>query len=403
MGKRIAIIGAGAGGILSIAKLLDSSVRPHDIIWIDPYFNVGRIGDKYRTVESNDEVWEWHSVLEKYKCLTKYTRLLRGFEYHRNENLSVIADILTRITHDFQRLPITCIRDTVTDMKYDPKHNWKLYFRTHRRIRATHVILSTGSHPKGGPANVQCPDNNSICGREVIPLDQALNINILKTLIHPDECVVIVGSGQSAVLLMKYLAEMNVKAITNVYRHSLQQTIASLRGGTKRWALAHMGNIIDVLSNYKEAKRPIIEQTRRVDEILGDHTESKRYLFGVRSDDVLSHCGNAMCPVIRVRSDDLLNDDRKDDIIIQRVHESEIGNVTCAKLIYATGYERNDLPKCNIQLNIDNPDGILGPSIYGIGIAFPDIDHVGGNVMKRVGLTSFSRSLDRRLPLWSIL
>lgn len=350
MRRKIAIIGAGVGGILMIAKLLDASVRPHHIIWIDPYFNVGRIGDKYRTVESNDEVWEWHDVLKKYKCLSKYTKLLEGYDHHRNENLSVIADVLAQITRDFRTLPITCIQDYVTKMHYGRKHHcirWKLYFQNYHDIRVSHVILSTGSHPKSGPTYVSCPNNNSICGKQVIPLDQALNINILKTLVRPNDCVVIVGSGQSAVLLMKYLNEMNVKSITNVYRHSLQQTIAGLRGGTKRWALAHMGNIVEVLTHSNERK------------------------------------DNA-------------------DIEIQRVHESEIGNVTCAKLIYATGYERNDLPECDIQLDQDNPDGILGPCIYGIGIAFPDIDNVNGNVMKRVGLASFSKTLDRRLPLWNI-
>ena len=102
MRRKIAIIGAGVGGILMIAKLLDASIRPHHIVWIDPYFNVGRIGDKYRTVESNDEVWEWHDVLKKYKCLSKYTKLLEGYDHHRNENLSVIADVLAQITQDFR-------------------------------------------------------------------------------------------------------------------------------------------------------------------------------------------------------------------------------------------------------------------------------------------------------------
>lgn len=66
MPRKYAIIGAGVGGILIIAKLLDHSVNPSDIIWIDPTFNVGRINECYRTVESNDFVHEWEAVLDRY-------------------------------------------------------------------------------------------------------------------------------------------------------------------------------------------------------------------------------------------------------------------------------------------------------------------------------------------------
>lgn len=330
MKQKIAVVGAGVGGILTIAKLLDNPIRdPSDIVWIDPFFNVGRIGDKYRTVESNDEVWEWCNVLNKYKCLNKYAHTLDKYRQNDNENLSVIADVLMEITTEFRNL-ITCIQDVVTNMIFND-NIWKLDFQTKDNISVDCIILSTGSQPKNNADNV-------INGKTIIPLDQALDINILKTLVHPEDCIVVVGSGQSAILLLKHLNEMNVKSITNVYRHSLQQTIASLRGGTKRWALTH-----------------------------------------------LTACGG--------------NSPKEN---IERIHESDINNISCNKLIYATGYERNNLPSSVPTLDLDNPDGILGPSIYGIGIAFPDIDIVDGHVIKRVGLASFSRTLDRRIPLWKL-
>lgn len=333
MPRKIAIIGAGVGGILAIAKLLDCSVKPSEIVWIDPSFSAGRINEKYRTVESNDFVEEWCAVLDKYACLKKYKRSLEDLEQHVNENLCVIADVLLRVTKELQRSRIKCVQDWVTSMNYNANRSeWKLYLQKYRRVRVKQVIISPGSHPKTGPSSYITPDGH-VNAKEVIELDKALNINTLRMLVKPTDCVVIVGSGQSAVLLMKYLSELGVHSITNVYRLTLEQTINSLRGGTLIWAKTHMQNVKEV----------------------------------------------------------------------ERIHESDVNTVKCSKIIYATGFERNDLPECNIPLDLDNPDGILAPSLFGFGIAFPDIMvKDDGQKMRRVGLTSFCRTLDRRFPIWNI-
>ena len=47
-----AIIGAGPAGIAAIGKLLDIGTAPKDILWVDPAFNVGDLGDKWAPVSS---------------------------------------------------------------------------------------------------------------------------------------------------------------------------------------------------------------------------------------------------------------------------------------------------------------------------------------------------------------
>ena len=48
-----AVIGAGPAGIAVIGKLLDYGVGPKEIAWIDPAFQVGDFGTKWRNVSSN--------------------------------------------------------------------------------------------------------------------------------------------------------------------------------------------------------------------------------------------------------------------------------------------------------------------------------------------------------------
>ena len=48
-----AIIGAGPAGIIVVGLLLDLGTDPKSIIWVDPEFNVGRMGKYYSTVPGN--------------------------------------------------------------------------------------------------------------------------------------------------------------------------------------------------------------------------------------------------------------------------------------------------------------------------------------------------------------
>ena len=47
------VIGAGPAGIATVGKLLDKGIPAHDILWVDPYFQVGDFGRLWSQVSSN--------------------------------------------------------------------------------------------------------------------------------------------------------------------------------------------------------------------------------------------------------------------------------------------------------------------------------------------------------------
>ena len=51
-----AVIGAGPAGIAAVGRLIDHGVKPQDIVWIDPFFQVGDLGRKWSQVSSNTKV-----------------------------------------------------------------------------------------------------------------------------------------------------------------------------------------------------------------------------------------------------------------------------------------------------------------------------------------------------------
>ena len=48
-----AVIGAGPAGITAVAELLANKIDKSAILWLDPEFDVGRLGTYYRNVPGN--------------------------------------------------------------------------------------------------------------------------------------------------------------------------------------------------------------------------------------------------------------------------------------------------------------------------------------------------------------
>lgn len=76
----------------------------------------------------------------------------------------------------------------------------------------------------------------------------------------------------------------------------------------------------------------------------------------------------------------------------------------CNKIVYAAGFERNDLPPINgsaSSVSYDSNTGIIAPHLFGIGIAFPEVQiDPMGNRENRVGLNSFMAYAQRIMPEW---
>ena len=76
----------------------------------------------------------------------------------------------------------------------------------------------------------------------------------------------------------------------------------------------------------------------------------------------------------------------------------------CNKIIYAIGYQRNELPTiehCD-YIAYDDQTGIIGPHLFGLGIAFPETytDEETGKKIPKVGLLGFMKYAKRIIPEW---
>lgn len=324
------VIGGGPGGILSIAKLLDSNISGNQILWIDDAFQVGRIGQYYKNVPSNDTVQDWIDFLRVYSSLHPFISCLENLDPTSNENLGVIYRVFLEITQHFHSLVDSC-SGTVKELKYD-QNQWYIYIKKQRRIdRADKVILATGSHP------IDLNYQRSLY-TQTIPLDLAIDEIKLSEYINSTDTVAVIGSGQSAVLIMKYLDELGVSQTINLYKMTLEESVKSLKAITKKWAV--------------------------------------KFLLRKNQDSI-----------IRVPN---------------TVNNREKWLPQCNKIIYAVGYERNPLPKIRgIGFDTEAHDGILSLNLFGVGIAFPSISEDSeGHVIRRVGFTSFTRFLDEHVPSW---
>jgi hypothetical protein len=331
------IIGAGPGGIITVSVLLEIGVDPTRITWLDPEFNVGRLGQYYANVPSNDRAWELIRFLNQCpvfaKCTCPALDYLKKLELNQNYPLTVIIEPLKCITN-YLREQVISRQDSLSGLFF--KDNlWHVETERQSTILAQHVVLATGSRP----ATLAYGQS------KIIPLDYALDQENLASLITPDDRVGVVGGAHSAILILKYLSEMNVKKIYNFYKYPItylvERSTTGLKGITAQWA------------------REVLEKNPP---------------------------------------------DNLERIKIQ--HDSELEELlkTCTKVIYAIGYERNQLPPINATLPIEQYEkttGVIAPRLFGIGIAFPEqAVNQQGILQYKVGLNSFIDYAHKMIPQW---
>jgi len=327
-----AIVGSGPAGIILIGLLLDLGTDPKSIIWIDPEFNAGRIGKYYSTVPGNAKTKVYIEFLTSCgafqeahsPALEKLYDLDQDVEYP----LGIIVESLVDISN-YLCTKVTCKKGSICTLNFI-NDVWQIGMLNSPCISASHVVLATGSHPK--KLDYDC--------KHEIPLDIALDKSALTNYVSIKDTVAVVGSAQSAILLLKYLSELSVGRVINFYRHPIEfGGEAGLKAATARWAQ-------DVLLK----------------------TPPANLLRMYNSCDALK----AWLPI-------------------------------CTKIIYAVGFERNELPTiANAPyLNYEDRTGIIGPRLFGIGIAFPEkFEDEHGQTISRIGLLAFMEYAQEILPQW---
>lgn len=326
-----AVVGAGLAGITSIAVLLENGVDASTIIWIDSEFNMGRMGKYYRNVPANTNIlilrnyFKSCPILQQFPCPNR--EKLFGCNPEEYPLLETIIDPLIDATHYLRSL-VHSLSETVTSVE-SAGEEWMLICSS-TKIQAHKVILAIGGQPK----KLDYPLLE-------IPLDQALDKDKLAEYVSANDSIAVFGGMHSAMLILKYLSELQVKDIFNFYTTPYQYRIPgaeSLEGATKAW-----------VKNILEPRCP---------------NNLKRMPY--TKENVALHL-----PL-------------------------------CNKVIYAIGFERN--PLCvngSYDYTCDEKTGIIAPNLYGIGMAFaPTIKTLKCNKVAINGFVIYSSYAHKLIPGW---
>jgi len=339
-----AIVGGGPAGLITIGVLNDLGVDLSQIAWIDPFFNVGRLGEYYQNVPGNTSNKYFVRLIESCKLFkevnTQSIQYLYTLPPEEFQELKVIVQPLQDIT-DYVKPKVNSIVGTMDYLDfYDNK--WHLGINQ-KIISSKHVVLATGSKPKTLDYEIN----------DTIPLDYALDRNLLHQMVKPWDKIAVIGGSHSAVLIMKFLSETNVAKIVNFYKNPI--TYAVDMGS---WILNNTYGLKGVAAIWAK-------------EILEGPNPPKN--------------------IFRYYN----NEENK------RLYLKE-----CNKIVFAIGYEKNQLPNMtingnDIDITFNEETGVIGPRIFGIGIAFPGsyLDPVG-NKEQLVGLNSFMKYAQSVIPNW---
>ncbi|MCX5921814.1 MAG: FAD-dependent oxidoreductase [Candidatus Dependentiae bacterium] len=334
------VVGAGPAGIATVGVLMDIGIDPQRIMWIDPEFNVGHLS-AFPHVPSNNKTKEFIDFVNACDCFKECTsptlEQLHAYNPEERHNLEVVIKPLVCITAHL-REKIQSIEGMLTALFFD-QGVWHVGTSTGQAVSAQHVVLATGSYPKTLEYNKQ----------GIITLDKALDPEILKTLVGAEDTVGVVGGSHSAILLLKFLSELQVKHIYNFYKYPILYAVDM---GT--WTL-HPNGIKGITAQWA---REVLEK-------------------------------NPPANLTRIQ----VTDSTLPALVEQ-----------CSKVVYAIGYDRNPLPAVNGQEPIaqyNEHNGFIAPRLFGIGIAFPEqrVDPLG-NQSYRIGLDSFMSYAQRLIPHW---
>jgi hypothetical protein len=336
-----AVLGAGPAGITVIGLLCDMGIAPEKIIWIDPEFNVGRLGQYYQSVPGNTRAVLYVDFLRACKtfsgCACPSWQALLAYDPQEACPLSYIIEPLQEITGYLREfIPSQCA--WLTGL-YPVDDTWQIELSEGQSLSARCVVLATGAKP----IRLDYPVDSEI------PLDMALQEAHIGEYITPEDTVAVVGSAHSAVLAMKFLYQAGCPRIINFYSKPLVYTYqedgvthhshSGLKGTAACWA------------------QTVLEGTKPASILRLRNSEAARA---------------AWLPV-------------------------------CTKIVYAVGYERNPLPDIpGVQAqDYDKHTGRIAPGLFGIGIAFPEvIVDANGENQNKIGLNSFMEFALRQLPQW---
>ncbi|MCH9643398.1 MAG: FAD/NAD(P)-binding protein [Gammaproteobacteria bacterium] len=335
-----AVIGAGPAGIAAVGELLDLGVDSKQVLWVDPYFEVGDFGRHWGEVSSNTRV----------KLFLKFLKGCQAFGFDDRSRpfaieqlspdgfcqLKFVAEPLRWVTQQLREKVTSCPAKVNSMMMSDSVWNLKTDDTV---LKVRKVIMATGCNPKSLPAHE---------GVRPINLYEALDPSKLATVCDQNDAVAVFGSSHSSMIIIRNLNELGVKRIINLYLQPVRYAV-------------HMDGWT-----------------------LYDNTGLKAETAAWTRDNVVRNC----LPHI--------------ERYISNPENIEKYMPQCTKAIYSIGFETRapEVPRINFK-NYDINTGIIAPGLFGVGIAFPQqtVSPFGGAELN-VGLYKFMKDIRKVMPVW---
>lgn len=350
-----AVVGAGPAGIAVVGRLLDEGIKPSEILWADPQIlTVGLLGRKWSSILSLLRIGV--SSNTTVKLFIDFLNASPSFDYHKvptkfaihNLNptdtckLSFVVEPLKWVAKSL-RDRVVSREEIVSRVSRGDNGEWVLVGEQGLPIATSkNVVLAIGSRAK--------EPNFGFGDVPIIPLEEALQIEVLANQVTPQDTVAVFGSSHSAIMIVRDLLRMGTNVV-NFYRSPLVYAVylpggkgivndsTGLKGNTAKWAKENISSssLPPALSRFVSNDENIQAQMKR-----------------------------------------------------------------CTKVIYAIGFERESISIDGMdEITYDASSGKISEGLFGAGIAFPELgaDAVG-NMEHQVGLWKFMRYLTRVVPTW---
>ena len=126
------------------------------------------------------------------ECKAESIEKLFTYDAETEYPLAIIVKPLQDITNHI-RTKVDSVQGSIDSLQFE-NDAWFIGINK-KIISSTNVVLATGSHPR---------ELGYECCQNTIPLDIALNKDALASCVKPEDCIAVVGSSHSAILILKY-------------------------------------------------------------------------------------------------------------------------------------------------------------------------------------------------------
>jgi thioredoxin reductase len=199
----IAIIGYGITGMLALAILQQNSINLSRVCVIDPYYDGGTLIRDYGNVVSNTPLSKLITALKSIN--PEYTVPEEYSNY--DETKITPLYILVNIIKDFTK-PLLSKVDKYESrvISIDSSIDYTIETDNSNTIKSKIVLFCQGSSPKKLSCNIP-----------IVPLNVALNIDLLKQYVKPKDRVILFGTSHSGTLILENLHKLDIQT-TAIYK-----------------------------------------------------------------------------------------------------------------------------------------------------------------------------------------